>query len=62
MYLQIMDINEESRKLAKKLANKRIKENIAKDKAQSQKQAIKEAYDNKEWYTIRSALGNQWAN
>lgn len=27
-----------------------------------QKKRIKELYDNKEFYTIRSALGNQWAN
>ena len=27
-----------------------------------QKQLKKELYDNKEWYTIRALLGNQWAN
>ena len=26
------------------------------------KQELHEAYENKEWYTIRSLLGNQWAN
>lgn len=33
-----------------------------KTRLKADKEAIKEAYDNKQWYTIRSALGNQWAN
>ena len=31
-------------------------------KADDQKQRKKELYENKEWYTIRALLGNQWAN
>ena len=28
----------------------------------SEKKKKKELYQNKEWYTIRAILGNQWAN
>ena len=31
-------------------------------KAELQKRKRKELYENKEWYTIRALLGNQWAN
>ena len=31
-------------------------------KAELQKKKKKELYENKEWYTIRALLGNQWAN
>ena len=32
------------------------------DKAKSQKELKKKLYEEKEWYTCRSLLGNQWAN
>ena len=44
--------------MATKLSKKEIKE-IERLKARKLK---KEQYENKEWYTIRSLLGNQWAN
>lgn len=30
-------------------------------KTEMQKKRRKELYENKEWYTIRSLLGNQWS-
>ncbi len=30
--------------------------------ADNQKKKKKELYENKEWYTARALLGNQWAN
>ena len=30
-------------------------------KAKSQKKKVKDFYENKQWYTVRSLLGNTWA-
>ena len=32
------------------------------EKANNQKALKKKLYEEKEWYTIRAILGNQWAN
>lgn len=45
---------EEQKKAAKKYKQLRS--------ADDQKALKKKLYDEKEWYTIRSLLGNQWAN
>lgn len=46
----------------KSLATQLLKEAKARTKRKEQKELIKKLYQEKEWYTIRSALGNQWAN
>ena len=45
-------------KIPKDLKEKQLKE----DRAKAQRQLKEKLYQEKEWYTIRSLLGNQWAN
>jgi len=48
--------------MAIKIPKSLIKEEKFNNKVESSKKRKKELYDAKEWYTIRSLLGNQWAN
>ena len=57
-----MVINEEAKKMLKKIETKNIKSFKHKEKLIKSKELRKKLYENKEWYTIRAILGNQWAN
>lgn len=52
------NISAEIDKLTKKQAAKDKKRKELSD----QKKKIKQLYQDKEWYTCRALLGNQWAN
>ena len=52
-----MAINSVEKLVKKQVNNIKVVKKIQRDKAYKQK-----LYDAKEWYTVRSLLGNQWAN
>lgn len=45
-----------------KIPKKVKREKLFIDKAKISKEKKKKLYENKEWYTVRGILGNQWAN
>ena len=58
----VIQNKEEALKHLKKITKKQQQNSKIKIKAKEQKARNKQLYDAKEWYTIRSLLGNQWAN
>ena len=57
-----MVINEKAMKMIKKIEAKNIESSKHKERLRKSKELRKKLYENKEWYTIRAILGNQWAN